>query len=191
MKETVKNWFDTVKVKWILVGILGYVFAVIFGIYSLIQPQFQRYQEAIDKQVGLDDTYINLISLDIEEAIRSTHDYVEDLKTLKSEFDRRLLKNKSVNSILPSIDRYCTQSKLKVEKLEPLNKSTFLPPKYQKHFVRIRLSGKYADFLNLLKKLESHPEWVLIEELTITPVGTGESGRYDLVFSVISEKEKA
>lgn len=190
MKTVIENWLKTITFKWILVGVLGYALTIIASVYFLLTPQFIRYQEAVDKQVGLNDTYINLVSLDIEAAIDSMKMDLEELKLLQSNFRNRLLK-KSINAVLPVIDRYCTESRLEVNKLEPMNKTTFLPPNYQKQFIESNLTGNYTSFLSFLKKLESNPEWILIEKLRITPSENRSRNYFHLVFSVLREKDKA
>jgi Tfp pilus assembly protein PilO len=189
MITAIKNWFKIIKLRWILISLVGYSAAMFSVFYLIIQPQFQHYQEVIKKQEGLDETYINLISLDIEASIDTVERQLKDLETLEYEFRQRLLKEKNVNAILPIIDRYCSESHLKVIKLEPLNKTAFLPPKYQKNFLGVTLTGKYTDFLRLLQKLESNPEWILIETLTITPLEKGAISRFDMVLSMLKEKD--
>jgi Tfp pilus assembly protein PilO len=189
MRTAIKNWCKIIKLRWILISLAGYSATMFLVFYLIIQPQFQQYQEVIKKQEGLDETYINLISLDIEASIDTVERQLKDLETLKFEFQQRLLKEKNVNAILPIIDRYCSESHLKVIKLEPLNETAFLPPKYQKNFLGVVLTGKYTDFLRLLQKLESNPEWILIETLTITPLEKGAISRFDMVLTLLKEKD--
>ena len=190
MKSVIKNWIETITIKWIIVGFLGYTVVMIGGVYLLLNPQVKRYQEAVDKQVGLNDTYINLVSLDIEAAIDSMELDLEELQIIYSDFKKRLLQ-KSVNTILPVIDRYCTESQLEVNKLEPLNKTTFIQPNYQKQFIEIALVGSYTNFLRFLKKLELNREWILIENLRITPLESTTQNRFSLVLAVLRERDKA
>lgn len=190
MKDALRNWIESVRMKWILAGGLGYLLALFAGISFLVGPEFERYREAVDKQVGLDDTYINLISLDIERAIRETESSVDALRKLESGFQSRLLGEKSLISLLPVIDRYCRQSRLKVARLEPLEETVDLGNGYQKHLVRANLLGKYADFLTLLKKLEAHPQWILIESMTVTALEEGSVGRFNTVLALVQETSK-
>lgn len=191
MNAIVQNWIRSVSLKWILIGAFSYVVTIVASVYLLLNPQFRRYQEAVDKQVGLNDTYINLVSLDLQAAIDSTQADWEALNKLKSRFHGRLLGNKTVNAVLPVIDRYCTESRLKVEKLEPLNKTTFVSPGYQKQFIEASLKGGYSNFLRLLEKLEANPEWILVEKLKITRLGKSLQNKFDIVLAVLKEKGKA
>lgn len=188
MKEAARTWIEAVRVRWILAGGLGYLLALFAGISFLVAPEFERYRQVVDKQVGLNNTYINLISLDIEQAIRETESSLVALRKLESAFRSRLLDEKSVNSMLPVIDRYSTRSRMKVVKLEPLEKTVDLGTNYEKHLIRANLLGKYADFLTLLKKLEENPQWILIESLTVSPVEKGSVARFNVVFAVVEEK---
>lgn len=191
MKLAIKNWIETIELKWILIGVAGYAFAIFIGIYFLIQPQFDKYLNAVEKQVGLNETYINLISLDIEAAINSIEMQQGELELLKFRFNSRMLKNQSLNSLLPIIDRYCAKSNLRVLKLEPLNETKLVPPQYQKLFVAVSLVGKYSNFLKLLQTLESNLEWLLIEDLTITPADKGLLSQIDFILAVLKKRTAA
>ena len=191
MNRAIKNWVETVELKWILIGITGYAFAIFIGLYFLIQPQFDKYLNAVEKQTGLNETYINLISLDIEAAIDSVEMQRGELELLKFRFNGRMLKNQSLNSLLPIIDRYCAKSELRVLKLEPLSETKFVPPQYQKLFIAVSLTGKYSNFLKLLQTLESNPEWLLIEELTITPADKGLLSKIDIILAVLKKRAAA
>ena len=191
MNRAIKNWVETVELKWILIGITGYAFAIFIGLYFLIQPQFDKYLNAVEKQTGLNETYINLISLDIEAAIDSVEMQRGELELLKFRFNGRMLKNQSLNSLLPIIDRYCAKSGLRVLKLEPLSETKFVPPQYQKLFIAVSLTGKYSNFLKLLQTLESNPEWLLIEELTITPADKGLLSKIDIILAVLKKRAAA
>lgn len=191
MNRAIKNWFETVELKWILIGVAGYALAIFIGLYFLIQPQYGKYLNAVEEQAGLNETYINLISLDIEAAIDSIEMQQGELELLKFRFNGRMLKDQSLNSLLPIIDRYCAKAKLKVLKLEPLSETKFVPPQYQKLFVAVSLKGKYSNFLKLLQALESNQEWLLIEDLTIIPADKGLLSKIDIILAVLKKRTAA
>lgn len=189
MNKAVRNWFNTIELKWVLIGVAGYAMMIFIGLNFLVQPQSDNYLNAVENQAGINETYVNLINLDIETAITSVEAQHGKLNLLKFRFDSRLFKNTNLNLLTPVIDRYCVNAELKVLKLESLNETKFIPPKYQKIFIGVSLEGKYSNFLKLLNTLESHPEWILVEDFTITPVEKGSLSKIDLLLSVLKEKD--
>ena len=191
MNAQVKIWLEAVKVRWLILGAILYLGSAFLMAQILISPQSNRYYGAVDKQLEIDETYVNLIGLDIEAAVQNINNQLEELDSLEANFERRLLKSQRINSIFPIIDRACTQNLLKVVTLEPVNRSEMVGSHYEKHLLRLTVLGKFSDFLNFLSNMESHDEWVLIEWLSVEPLESGTFARFNLVLSVLTVKEQA
>jgi len=191
LNKAFENWYKTVELKWILTGIAGYALTTFLGVYLIIKPQSSNYLKAVENQIGINETYINLLNLDIEKAISIVEAQLGELNLLKFRFKGRLFKNASLNSLTPVIDRYSVKAKMKVIKLESLDKTKFVKPNYEKLFMVLNLEGKYSNFLKLLKMLESHPEWLLVEDFTISPHEKGLNSKVELILSIIKEKGAA
>ncbi len=155
----------------------------------LILPESQRYDEAVLRQNQLAESYIDLVSLDIEVAIANLNIQLEELDSLESVFQSRLLKSARVNSIFPVLDKFCTASLLKVVTLEPMNKFNNIGDKYQAHLIRLSMIGRFPDFLDFLEALERHKEWILIDDMIIKPLERDDYARYDLTLSVLVTKD--
>ncbi len=190
MNRQLKYWLEAIQIRWVIVGAILYLASALLLARLLIQPQYGRYHGAVSKQLEIDETYVDLIGLDVEDAVKNINHQLEELDSLKVQFEGKLLKSQRINSIFPTIDRFCTLHQLKVITLEPMNRSEQVGPDYEKHLLRLSALGKYADFLLLLDELENHTEWVLVESMNISPLENGTFARFDVVFSVLSQKEK-
>jgi hypothetical protein len=155
----------------------------------MILPESARYDEAVLRQNQLAETYIDLVSLDIELAIQNLDMQLAELDSLEAVFKSRLLQNARVNAIFPVIDKYCTLSQLKVVTLEPMNKFEDVSKEYQAHLIRLSMIGRFPDFQQFLDLLEKHKEWILIDDLVLKPLERDSYARYDLTLSVLVSKE--
>lgn len=189
MKKQFQFWIEAIQMKWLVVAIVLYFAFTGSSLQILILPQSMRYDDAVLRQNQLAETYIDLVSLDIEEAIENLNIQLEELDSLEAVFKSRLLQSTRVNAIFPIIDRFCTSALLKVITLEPMNKFTDVSKEYQSHLIRLSVIGRYPDFLKFLNLLERHTEWILINDLVLKPLERKDYGRYDLTLSVLVAKE--
>ncbi|MCF7808069.1 MAG: hypothetical protein K9M49_06635 [Candidatus Marinimicrobia bacterium] len=189
MKRQFQFWLEAIQVKWLVTAIVIYFAFTGSSLQVLILPQESRYDEAVLRQNQLAETYVDLVSLDIEKAIINLNTQLEELDSLETVFKSRLLQSSRVNAIFPVIDRYCTSTLLKVITLEPMNQTRSLDKDYQAHLIRLSAIGRYPDFLKFLGVLEKHKEWILIDEMSVKPLENENYGRYDLTISVITAKE--
>jgi len=189
MKKKFQFWVEAIQMKYLVAAIVIYFAFTGSSLQVLILPESQRYDEAVLRQNQLAETYIDLVSLDIERAIENLNVQLHELDSLEQVFHSRLLQNTRINSIFPVIDKYCTSSLLKVITLEPVNKFNTLQNKYEAHLIRLSTIGRFPDFLKFLDILEKHSEWILIEDMSVKPLERGDYGRYDLTLSVLVAKE--
>jgi len=189
MKKQFQFWVEAIQMKWLVTAIVIYFAFTGSSLQVLILPESQRYDEAVLRQNQLAETYIDLVSLDIEMAIENLNIQLEELDSIEAVFESRLLQNTRVNAIFPVIDKFCTTSLLKVITLEPMNKFKNVGKKYQSHLIRLSMIGRYPDFLEFLSLLENHSEWILIDDMVMKPLDRKDYGRYDLTISVLVAKE--
>lgn len=183
-------WIRILRPRWLIIALSGYL--AVMGLSSLLvlKPPMRKYNEILEKQVGLDDTYVNLIAFDVESAIDIIERDLEGLRRLSSDFDSRLLRERSYDSILATIKGYCSRTKLRVSELQSTDQTIRLHPGYEKRILRVTLQGKFSDFLKFLEKLESNPEWILIENFTIVQPERLSVTKFDLALSLLTEKQK-
>ena len=189
MKKQFQFWLEAIQMKWLVTAIVIYFAITGSSLQVLILPESQRYDEAVLRQNQLAETYIDLVSLDIEMAIENLNTQLAVLDSLEAIFSSRLLGSTRVNTIFPVLDRFCTQSLLKVVTLEPMNKFNNIGKEYQAHLIRLSMIGRFGDFLKFLEMIERHKEWILIDEMGIKPLERNDYARYDLTLSVLVAKE--
>ncbi len=189
MKKQFQFWLEAIQMKWLITGIIVYFAFTGSSLQVLILPESQRYDEAVLRQNQLAETYIDLVSLDIEVAIENLNIQLSELDSIEAVFTSRLLKNDRVNAIFPVLDKFCTTSLLKVVTLEPMNKFHNIGKKYQAHLIRLSMIGRYTDFLKFLDLIEKHEEWILIDDLILKPLERSDYARYDLTLSVLVMQE--
>ncbi len=189
MKKQFQFWLEAVQMKWVVTAIVIYFAFTGSSLQVLILPESQRYDEAVLRQNQLAETYIDLVSLDIEMAIENLNIQLIELDSLEQVFKSRLLQSTRVNAIFPVIDRFCTTSLLKVITLEPMNKFRNIGKEYQSHLIRLSIIGRFPDFLGFLDLLEKHSEWILIDDLVLKPLKRKDYARYDLTISVLVPQE--
>ena len=190
MSRTIQEWKKSIAMPWVIAGGGVYLFTLLALVYWFILPLRTHYNDLQNNQDGLENTYINLIQLDIETAIDSVDNHLGRLDQFKQVFENRLLKEPNLNAMMPVLDTYCTKAHLKVQTLEPLNKVQAFGENYQKLFARVSLQGTYADFLGWLQKLDSNPQWILIEKLSIEPTENPVRQTFTLELSVLRERSK-
>jgi len=188
MKKQFQFWLEAIQMKWLVTAIVVYFAITGSSLQVLILPESQRYDEAVLRQNQLAETYIDLVSLDIEMAIDNLNTQLAVLDSLEGVFTSRLLGSTRVNAIFPVLDRFCTTALLKVVTLEPMNKFTNVSTKYQAHLIRLSMIGRFNDFLKFLEMIERHEEWILIDEITVKPLERNDYARYDLTLSVLVSK---
>jgi len=189
MKKQFQFWLEAIQMKWLVIAIVIYFAITGSSLQVLILPESQRYDEAVLRQNQLAETYIDLVSLDIELAIDNLNTQLAVLDSLEGVFTSRLLGSTRVNAIFPVLDRFCTTALLKVVTLEPMNKFTNVSTKYQAHLIRLSMIGRFNDFLKFLEMIERHKEWILIDEIAVKPLERNDYARYDLTLSVLVSKE--
>ena len=189
MKKQFQFWLEAIQMKWLVTAIVVYFAITGSSLQVLILPESQRYDEAVLRQNQLAETYIALVSLDIELAIENLNNQLSVLDSLEGIFTSRLLQSTRVNAIFPVIDRFCTTALLKVVTLEPMNKFNNVGTKYQAHLIRLSMIGRFPDYLKFLEMIERHNEWILIEEMAVKPLERNDYARYDLTLSVLVAKE--
>jgi len=189
MKKQFQYWLEAIKVKWLVTAIVVYFAFTGSSLQVLILPESSRYDEAVLRQNQLAETYIDLVSLDIELAIQNLDMQLAELDSLEKIFKSRLLQNARVNAIFPVIDKYCSTAQLKVVTLEPMNKFEDVSKDYQAHLIRLSMIGRYPAFLNFLDSIEKHAEWILIDDIVLQPLERENYARYDLTLSVLVSKE--
>ncbi len=189
MKKQFQFWIEAVQMKWLVTAIVIYFAFTGSSLQVLILPESQRYDEAVLRQNQLAETYIDLVSLDIELAIDNLNSQLTELDSLETVFKSRLLQSTRINAIFPIIDRFCTTSLLKVITLERVNKYRNIGKEYQSHLIRLSSIGRFPDFLKFLDLLENHKEWILIDELSIKTLERKDYGRYDLTLTVLVPQE--
>ena len=189
MKKQFQFWLEAIQMKWLVTAIVIYFAITGSSLQVLILPESQRYHEAVLRQNQLAETYIDLVSLDIEMAIENLNTQLAVLDSLEAIFASRLLGSTRVNAIFPVLDRFCTNALLKVVTLEPMNRFNNVGKKYQAHLIRLSMIGRYGDFLKFLEMIERHKEWILIDEMGIKPLERSDYARYDLTLSVLVAKE--
>ncbi|MBC8191402.1 MAG: hypothetical protein ISR87_05010 [Candidatus Marinimicrobia bacterium] len=188
MKKQFQFWLEAVQMKWLVTAIVIYFAITGSSLQVLILPESQRYDEAVLRQNQLAETYIDLVSLDIEMAIENLNTQLAVLDSLEAIFKSRLLGSTRVNAIFPVLDRFCTNALLKVVTLEPMNKFNNIGKNYQAHLIRLSMIGRFQDFLKFLDMIEKHSEWILIDEMGIKPLERNDYARYDLTLSVLVSK---
>lgn len=192
MTRVMQDWKKAVPTPWFLVGLAVYVITIASLVYWLILPLQNHYEGLVAGQDELENTYINLIQLDIETAIDSVDEHVAHLSRLKADFEARLLQAANLNAMMPVLDNYASRAKLKVHTLEPLAKRQNISGgPYQKLYARVSLSGTYANFLKWLKILDEHEVWILIEKLTIEPTKTADIHAFTVELGVLRSLETA
>ncbi len=189
MKKQFQFWLEAVQMKWLVTAIVIYFAITGSSLQVLILPESQRYDEAVLRQNQLAETYIDLVSLDIEMAIENLNTQLAVLDSLEAIFKSRLLGSTRVNAIFPVLDRFCTTALLKVVTLEPMNKFNNIGKNYQAHLIRLSMIGRFQDFLKFLDMIEKHGEWILIDEMTVKPLERNDYARYDLTLSVLVAKD--
>ncbi len=189
MKNQFQFWLEAIQMKWLVTAIVVYFAITGSSLQVLILPESQRYDEAVLRQNQLAETYIDLVSLDIEMAIENLNSQLGKLDSLEAIFKSRLLGSTRVNAIFPVLDKFCTTALLKVVTLEPMNKFNNIGTDYQAHIIRLSMIGRYNDFLGFLEMIEKHKEWILIDDLTVKPLERNDYARYDLNLSVLVMKE--
>ncbi|MCF7824778.1 MAG: hypothetical protein K9N35_11480 [Candidatus Marinimicrobia bacterium] len=189
MKNQFQFWLEAIQMKYLVAAIVIYFAFTGSSLQVLILPESQRYDEAVLRQNQLAETYVDLVSLDIERAIENLNIQLAELDSLEKIFTSRLLQSSRINSIFPIIDKYCTASLLKVVTLEPVNKFNTIQNEFEAHLIRLSTIGRYPDFLKFLNLLEDHAEWILINDLSVKPLERGDYGRYDLTLSVLVPKD--
>ena len=189
MKKQFQFWIEAIQMKWLVTAIVIYFAFTGSSLQILILPESQRYDEAVLRQNQLAETYIDLVSLDIEMAIENLNVQLEELDSLETIFKTRLLGSTRVNAIFPVIDKFCTEALLKVITLEPMNKFNNIGEKYQAHLIRLSMIGRFPDFLKFLEMVERHKEWILIDDMVVKPLERNDYARYDLTISVLVAKE--
>ncbi len=189
MKKQFQVWLEAVQMKWLVTAIVIYFAITGSSLQVLILPESQRYDEAVLRQNQLAETYIDLVSLDIEMAIENLNTQLAVLDSLEAIFKSRLLGSTRVNAIFPVLDRFCTTALLKVVTLEPMNKFNNIGKNYQAHLIRLSMIGRFQDFLKFLDMIEKHGEWILIDEMTVKPLERNDYARYDLKLSVLVAKD--
>jgi len=189
MKSTIKDWLEAVQLKWFFLGI--FIYSVILGamLYGFIVPNRRLYDQNLNNQGEINDMYVNLISLDIGASIDSINLQINDLVQLERQFHQRLISSSDFNALIPIIDQYCTKSHLVVKVLSPVDDVESIAPKFEKRFIKASLTGTYRDFILLLQKMESYSKWLLIEKLIIVNDKENIQNQYDLVISIIQEKD--
>ena len=189
MKKQFQFWLEAVQMKWLVTAIVIYFAITGSSLQVLILPESQRYDEAVLRQNQLAETYIDLVSLDIEMAIENLNTQLAVLDSLEAIFKSRLLGSTRVNAIFPVLDRFCTTALLKVVTLEPMNKFNNIGKNYQAHLIRLSMIGRFQDFLKFLDMIEKHGEWILIDEMAVKPLERNDYARYDLTLSVLVAKD--
>jgi len=189
VKKQFQFWLEAVQMKYLVAAIVVYFAFTGSSLQVLILPESQRYDEAVLRQNQLAETYIDLVSLDIEVAIENLNLQLKELDSLEAVFRSRLLKSARVNSIFPVLDKFCTVALLKVITLEPVNKFNNVGDKYQAHLIRLSTIGRFPDFLDFLEALERHKEWILVNDMIIKPLERDDYARYDLTLSVLAAKD--
>lgn len=189
MKKQFQFWLEAIQMKWLVTAIVIYFAITGSSLQVLILPESQRYDEAVLRQNQLAETYIDLVSLDIEMAIENLNTQLSVLDSLEGIFKSRLLGSTRVNAIFPVLDRFCTNALLKVVTLEPMNKFNTIGNDYQAHLIRLSMIGKFKDFLKFLDMIEKHDEWILIDEMGVYPLERNDYARYDLTLSVLVTKD--
>ena len=177
MKKQFQFWLEAIQMKWLVIAIVIYFAITGSSLQVLILPESQRYDEAVLRQNQLAETYIDLVSLDIELAIDNLNTQLAVLDSLEGVFTSRLLGSTRVNAIFPVLDRFCTTALLKVVTLEPMNKFTNVSTKYQAHLIRLSMIGRFNDFLKFLEMIERHKEWILIDEIAVKPLERNDYAR--------------
>ncbi|NQV49487.1 MAG: hypothetical protein HQ507_03265 [Candidatus Marinimicrobia bacterium] len=189
MKNQFQYWIEAIQMKYLVSAIVIYFAFTGSSLQVLILPESQRYDEAVLRQNQLAETYIDLVSLDIEVAIENLNVQLTELDSLRVVFESRLLKSTRVNSVFPILDKFCTTSLLKVITLEAVNKYNNIGDKYQAHLIRLSMIGRFPDFLDFLQALERHEDWILIDDMIIKPLERDDYARYDLTLSVLVAKD--
>lgn len=188
MRRQFQFWLEAIQIKWVVTAIVIYFAFTGSSLQVLILPESERYDEAVLRQNQLAETYVDLVSLDIERAIKNLNTQLEELDSLETIFESRLLQSRRINAIFPTIDKYCTTSLLKVVTLEAMNKVRSLNNEYEAHQIRLSTIGRYPDFLKFLDRIEKHKEWILVEELSLKPLEQKDYGRYDMTLAVLVAK---
>ena len=191
MIKIIKNWIGTITLKWILICVIEYLLVVFISIFIFIRPQLNQYHEVVNKKAELIDIHVDLMGFNVKEAIDDIEIQIEELKELESIFQERLMKDKNINSIMPIINNYCSKLGFEISRLTPLDDIIPIPPKYKKQYIGVNLQGNYTNFLRLLLQFESNPEWLVIENLLITPTDTKSIVEFDFVIAVLQEKQAA
>ena len=189
MKKQVQYWVEAIQMKWLVTAIVIYFAFTGSSLQMLILPEGQRYDEAVLSQNQLAETYIDLVSMDIEMAIENLNIQLVELDSLETVFKSKLLQSTRINAIFPKIDRFCTEALLKVITLEPMNKFRNIGKDYQSHLIRLSIIGRFPDFLNFLDMLEKHNEWILVDDLVLKPLERKDYARYDLTIAVLVPQE--
>ena len=111
------------------------------------------------------------------------------MEQVERQFHQRLIGSSDFNALIPLIDQYSTKSHLAVKVLSPVDNIESIAPKFEKRFIKVSLTGTFRDFILLLQKMESYSKWLLIEKLIIVTAKGNAQNQYDLVISVIQEKD--
>lgn len=186
MNSALKNWITAIQLRWFLLGACVYSLLVMGLIYGFIMPYRRQYDQTVTRQASIDETYINLVSLDLETALDSTRLQIERLSAVRDQFTVRLTPAPEFNSLIPRIDQYCQESGLDVLRVEPLPRDEVWNKTYTRRFIKLAVSGSLPAFQTFLKILESHPTWVLVDKLAVVP-GQGTEHRFDLVLYIVQK----
>lgn len=187
MKSYIKDWFDAVNVKWFFLGILVYSGILSLLIYGFIGPNRTRYDESLKNQSAINDMYINLIGIDIDASLNEVNQQIAEYKTLENKFRSRIFDASETKTIIPQLDQLLRSANLKVTQLVPNDSEKKLKGKHRKKFIATTVTGQFDDLLDFVRIIETHPKWLLLESIRITPAGKDEQLRTSMLISYIYE----
>ncbi len=187
MKSTLKYWFETIGLLRFFLAFLFYAGSLVAGITFIMVPQGEAYNNSVTLKMDLDNTYLNLQDLDVESAEEAIRTSIEDLSTIKQQFEERLFTGSNINRVLPDIDKMCSQLSLSVTRLEPLDLNIPYESSYTKNHIGLSVKGQFSNFLKLLGGFETYKNWIVIDEFSIQPIPKSRETQFDLTLSIISK----
>ncbi len=158
---------ETIRFPFVLGAIGVYLAFIATCHFLLLNPQIKRYAELRQKQSALNELYLQVRAADIERILNALQKEANYLQNAKQTFTQRCLPRGDFSRVINDLNRLAQKNKLKVLSIDPLTTSDKTGANYPKIRFALRLSGSYAQALNLLNDFRNMLYWLLIDNLSI------------------------
>lgn len=150
-----------------LMAIFVYSGALAFGNFVIIKPQIRKYETLKKQRESLDDIYLRVRSIDVEQVLKYLQAELEESQKLKTAFESRTIRKEDFSTVLGELNRIVQKTGVKLQSIDPSNESDGILGSFQKKPVRISFQGSYPQFLTFLGELEQSRFWLLIDSYSV------------------------